>query len=140
MGCFAEFGIRGQTLLCPKPPNCTRCLTLQLRLLLPFFNRTKSFLIAAVIIKQPHAAGGTQTLDSSTHLLKHLPHCSATRLLLWLHPAPRNDPLVRVSTAAHQQNLLQKDTLSFLGFHDNNVVCATRVTNLMIIYYYASVS
>lgn len=36
------------------------------------------------------------------HLLKHLPHCSTTGLLLRLHPTPGDDPLVWVSTAADQ--------------------------------------
>lgn len=44
-------------------------------------------------------------LKQSTHLLVHLPHSSSTRLLLRFHSSSWHDPLVRVSTAAHQYHL-----------------------------------
>lgn len=54
------------------------------------------------------------------HLFKHLSHRGTTRLLLWLHPSSGDDPLVRVPTAAHQENLSKgtktlRNTESFIS-------------------------
>ena len=44
------------------------------------------------------------------HLLKHLSHGCTAWLLLWLHPTSGDDPLLRVPTAADQQNLKKKSS------------------------------
>lgn len=44
-------------------------------------------------------------LKQSTHLLVHLPDSSSTRLLLRFHSSSWHNPLVWVSTAAHQYHL-----------------------------------
>ena len=41
----------------------------------------------------------------SPHLFIHLPHSGTARLLLRLHSSSRDNPLVWVPTAAHQQDL-----------------------------------
>lgn len=53
-----------------------------------------------MILKQIHG---------SNHLFKHLSHGGTAWLLLWLHPSSGDDPLVRVPTAAHQQNLSEEN-------------------------------
>jgi len=52
----------------------------------------------------------TNQIPRFFHLFKDLSHGSTTGLLLWLHPSSGHDPLVRVPTAADQQNLLGKTT------------------------------
>ncbi len=53
-------------------------------------------------------------LKTTWHLLKDLPYGSSTRLLLRLHSSSRNNPLIRVSTAADQQHL-QKPAQNWLS-------------------------